>query len=90
MDDNLGDALSDIQYTVLGLDYKINHLTYGFSYYNKDDRVNRFEMDRYTLGVNYKILSGLSLRSNFIHYDLADADSTATANAILIGTDINF
>ncbi len=90
MNDDLGDRSRYISYTAIGADYKLGNTTYGISYYNKDDDVNSFEMDRYTIGAIYRVIPGLSLRSSFLYYDLTDADSSAKANAILIGTDINF
>jgi len=88
--DDLGNANQDVQYTALGVDYKMDDMTYATSYYRKDDGANSVDLKRYTVGLSYKVISGLSLRSSLAYFDIKDSDSQANATSFVIGTDIKF
>ncbi|MFA7276922.1 MAG: porin [Pseudobdellovibrionaceae bacterium] len=88
--DDLGDANDDVKYTVVGIDYDLGSVVLGASYYNKNDDVNTVELDRYSVGANYKVATGIGLRGSVGYYDVEDVNSDAQATAILIGTDIKF
>jgi hypothetical protein len=42
------------------------------------------------VGLSYKVISGLSLRSSLAYFDIKDSDSQANATSFVIGTDIKF
>lgn len=88
--DDLGNANKDATYTAFGMDYKMDDITYGTSYYRKDDEVNSVDLKRYTAGLSYKVIPGLSLRSSLAYFDIKDVDSQANATSFVIGTDITF
>lgn len=88
--DDLGNATQEANYTAFGMDYKIDDMTYATSYYRKNDDVNSVDLKRYTVGLSYKVISGLSLRSSLAYFDIKDVDSQANATSFVIGTDIKF
>ena len=88
--DDLGNANKNATYTAFGMDYKMDDMTYATSYYRKDDDVNSVDLKRYTTGLSYKVIPGLSLRSSLAYFDIKDVDSQANATSFVIGTDITF
>ena len=90
MQDDLGHATNRAEYIAFGANYKINDIVYGASYYNKDDTVNSVDFKRYSIGLSYKLIDGMSLRSSLGFYDIKDIDSQADATSFIIGTDISF
>lgn len=88
--DDLGDAHDTAKYSVVGADYTVGSFVYGVNYYNKNDDVNSVDLKRYSVGVNYKMVPGIGFRGSVGYYDVNDADSSANATAVLIGTDIKF
>lgn len=88
--DDLGAAHHTAKYSVVGADYTMGDFVYGASYYNKNDDVNTVNLDRYSVGVGYKVIPGINFRGSVGYYDVKDADSSANATAVMLGTDIKF
>lgn len=92
-ENNLGVKANDTETIVVGVDYKVNDaVKVGASYYTSDfgTAVGDIDIDRYTAGVNYTIVDGLSLRGSvsFIEHDLpgafADVDGTSVMTGIVL------
>src|SRR3989338_3098735 len=88
--DDAGSATDDMKYSVLGADYTEGKLVYGASYYNKNDDVNSADVNRYSAGVTYKVIPGMSFRGSAHYYDIEQGTTDFNATAILLGTDIKF
>lgn len=88
--DDVGSADDDIQYAVVGADYTNGDFVYGASYYNKNDDVNLVDLNRYSAGVTYKVIPGLSFRASGHYYDIEEGATNVDATALLFGTDIKF
>lgn len=88
--DDMGDADDDMAYTVVGADYTAGKIVYGASFYNKNDDVNSVDLNRYSAGVTYKAIPGLSFRASGHYYDIEQGATNVDATAFLIGTDIKF
>lgn len=88
--DDLGDADDDAQMFVVGADYTKDSVVYGASYYNKTDDVNDVDFDRYSVGVTYKVIPGLSFRGSVGYYDINQATTDVQATSVLLGTDVKF
>lgn len=88
--DDAGSATDDMKYAVIGADYTEGKLVYGASYYNKNDDVNAADVNRYSAGITYKVIPGLSFRGSAHYYDISQGATDFNATAVLLGTDIKF
>lgn len=88
--DDFGSATDDMKYSVIGADYTEGDFVYGASYYNKNDDVNSADVNRYSAGVTYKVIPGMSFRGSAHYYDVSQGATDFNATAILLGTDIKF
>jgi outer membrane protein OmpU len=88
--DDTGAAAGDMKYSVVGADYTEGKLVYGASYYNKNDDVNNADINRYSAGITYKAIPGLSFRGSAHYYDISQGATNFNATALLLGTDIKF
>lgn len=88
--DDTGAASGDMKYSVIGADYTVGKLVYGTSYYNKNDDVNNADINRYSAGITYKVIPGLSFRGSAHYYDIEQGATDFNATAFLLGTDIKF
>ena len=91
-DDEASVDNDDVTYTAFGADYKMGKVTFGGSYYIKDDNVGTaIETKRSTLGVSYDFAPGMSLRSSYSHLKSeADTGADRSADSFILGTQINF
>jgi hypothetical protein len=88
--DDTGAPTGKMKYSVIGADYTEGKLVYGTSYYNKNDDVNNADINRYSAGITYKVIPGLSFRGSAHYYDISEGTRDFNATAILLGTDIKF
>lgn len=88
--DDMGSATDDMKYSVIGADYTEGKLVYGGSYYNKKDDINSADVNRYSLGLTYKVIPGMSFRGSAHYYDISQGATDFNATAFLFGTDIKF
>jgi len=88
--DDMGSSTKDVKHTVVGADYTVGQFLYGTSYYNKNDDVNSVDINRYSAGVTYKAIPGLSFRASAHYYDIEQGSNDVNATAFLLGTDIKF
>lgn len=88
--DDAGSTTDDMKYSVIGADYTEGKFVYGASYYNKNDDVNAADINRYSAGVTYKAIPGLSFRGSAHYYDIEQGATDFNATAFLLGTDIKF
>ncbi len=87
-ENNLGTAANDNQTYAIGVDYAVTEdVKIGASYFNGDYEGiapggGDIEVDRYTAGVNYSFVEGVSLRGSLSHIEhdvaaAADVDATS-------------
>ena len=88
-DDN-GSATEEMKYSVVGVDYTEGKFVYGASFYDKNDNINDADINRYSAGVTYKAIPGLSFRGSAHYYDIDQGATNVNATAFLLGTDIKF
>ncbi len=99
-DENRSVEDSEDQKIVLGVDYTVGDYKFGASYHNRqDNNRNQFpgtgdvETDRYTVGLTYTMVKGLTFRGtlNHIEHDVTLAgQSDVSATYALGGIQLNF
>ncbi len=90
--DDEGSATDDVDYTAIGVSYKMDKFLLGASYYNKNDNVGtQVDTDRYAAGVTYSYAPGIALRSSISHLS-SDISGSGDfdATSVVVGTSIDF